>query len=268
MVEKYNREVRSYNQKVKTAVSKHNRDVRAHNARARANRNRLKNELQRLSRQPTTRFVTYRASIDTLHRSFVELENRADSQQIDQSYNRILDLSERETANSLEVTNRLLGDELAGDVPAADMEDAELLDGLRSISPDLDDRWSGAVFALNPQNPDAARHFCTSAREILTTILETKAPDADVFSLLPNCEKTDHGNASRRSKIRFFLHRQGMTDDKLEDFVEKDMENIVQLFHVFNRGTHGSAGNFDLTQLHAIRTRVEDGIKFLIEIIG
>lgn len=252
------------------AVNTYNRGVRAHNARVRANRQNIKNELAKLSRQSTTttRHVSYRVSVDTLHRSYVSLENYAESQSLDDRYNRILDLSERETANSLAVTNRLLGGDFADDVVIGELENAELLDNLRSISPDLDSRWRGALFALNPRNPDAARHFCTSAREIIIQIIDTKAPDVDVFALLPDCETTDRGNPTRRSKIRYFLHRQGMMDFPLEEFIENDMENIIQLFRVFNDGTHGAAGAFDLIQLGAIRTRVEDGIMFLAEIIG
>ncbi len=196
------------------------------------------------------------------------MENYAESHQLDSRYNRVLDLSERETANSLVVTNRLLGDQNAGDTPVEELEDAELLDNLCRISPDLNDRWKGAVYSLDPENPDAARHFCTSAREIITRILEIKAPDADVFALLPDCETTDRGKPTRRSKIRYFLRRQRLDENSLEEFVENDMENIVQLFRVFNDGTHGSAGIFDLPQLNAIKTRVEDGIKFLTEIVG
>jgi len=270
-ISKYNQEVRRYNQGVKNAVSKYNQAVRTHNSRVRANRQRIKNELARLSRQSTTttsRFVVYRTSVETLHHSYARLENVAEAQHFDPRYNRILDLSERETANSLVVTNRILGDEEAGATPAQELENAELLDGLRNISPDLDDRWKGAVFSLNPRNPDAARHFCTSAREIITQILEIKAPDSEVFALLPDCATTDRGNPTRRSKLRYFLHRQGMSDDSLEEFAENDMENIVQLFSVFNDATHGKAGTFDLPQLDAIKTRVEDGIMFLVEIIG
>jgi len=270
-INKYNQAVRRYNQGVKNAVNRFNQAVRTHNARVRANRQRIRNESARLSRQSattSTRYVVYRTSVETLHQSYARLEDYADSEQLDSRYNRVLDLSERETANSLVVTNSILGDEHAGETPAEDLENAKLLDGLRKISPDLDDRWKGAVFSLSPRNPDAARHFCTSAREIVTQILEIKAPDAAVFSLLPNCETTDRGNPTRRSKIRYFLHRQGMTEDTLEEFVENDMENVVQLFHIFNDGTHGSAGTFDLPQLNAIKTRVEDGIMFLTEIIG
>jgi hypothetical protein len=271
-IDNYNRDVRRHNQKVKSNINKYNREVRAYNARVRANRQRVKNELARFNRKAsttiTTRQVIYRTSVDTLHDSYSRLENYAESQQLDPRYNRVLDLSERETANSLEVTNRILGDRDAGDTPAEEVENTELLDGLRRISPDLNDRWNGAIFALNPRNPDAARHFCTSAREIITQILEVKAPDADVFALLPTCETTDRGNPTRRSKIKYFLHRQDMLENTLEEFVENDMENIVQLFRVFNDGTHGSAGTFDFPQLNAIKRRVEDGIMFLSEIIG
>lgn len=39
------------------------------------------------------------------------------------------------------------------------------------------DRWKGALFSLSPTNPDAAQHFCTSAREVLTSMLDIAAPD-------------------------------------------------------------------------------------------
>ena len=37
---------------------------------------------------------------------------------------------------------------------------------------------------------------------------------------------------TRRTKVKYFLHRKGMTEDTLEEFIEQDMENIVQLFRV------------------------------------
>ena len=271
-VSKYNDAVRRHNQGVRTAVNRYNQAVRAHNERVRANRRRLASELARLNARPTTittRFIVYRTSVRTLQTSYSRLEASADSQQLDARYNRLLDLSEREAANSAEVTNRILGDNDREAAAAVDeLEDAELLDGLRGISADLDDRWNGAVFSLNPQNPDAARHFCTSAREILTQILQLKAPDADVVALLPDCDRTPDGTPTRRSKIRYFLARRGMAAESLEQFVEDDTENIVQLFNLFNKGTHGAAGMFNLTQLGAVRKRVENGIMFLTEIIG
>ena len=269
-ITKHNEAVRRYNQGVRTAVNRYNQGVRTYNERVKANRRRLASELARLNSKPTTittRYVVYRTSVRTLQRSYSRLETSADSQQLDPRYNRLLDLSEREAANSAEVTNHILGDQEAGSGSSDGLADADLLDGLRRISTDLDDRWNGAVFSLHPQNPDAARHFCTSAREIIAQILQLKAPDDDVFALLPDCEQTQAGNPTRRSKIRYFLARRDMAAESLEQFVEDDIENIVQLFSVFNKGTHGVAGTFDLPQLCAVRKRVENGITFLLEII-
>ena len=270
-ITKYNDAARRHNQGVRTAINKYNQAARTHNERVRANRRRLASELARLNSRPTTtttRYVAYRMSVRTLQSSYSRLDISANSQELDARYNRLLDLSEREAANSAEVTNRILGDQETAAGSVDGLEDAELLDGLRRISTDLNDRWTGAVFSLNPQNPDAARHFCTSAREILAQILQLRAPDADVLALRPDCERTPDGSPTRRSKIRYFLTRRDMAAESLEQFVEDDIENIVQLFNVFNKGTHGAAGTFDLPQLAAVRKRVENGIMFLIEIIG
>ena len=114
---------------------------------------------------------------------------------------------------------------MTGDEAAADeIESSELTDHLSIFSEDLDSRWRGALFSLNPRNPAAARHFCTSAREIITRIIDISAPD---------------------------------------DVVDSDIDDVVGLFRVFNDGTHGDAGTFDLVTLQALRGRVEGAIRFL-----
>ena len=264
---KYKQGIRKLNRE----INKYNQGVRQHNSRVRANRQRLRTELARLSKSSTTtttRYVVYRTSVQSLSDAYVRFENRAESNQIGPEYNRFLDLAERETANSIAVANRFVGDEPDESDSDDTLQDAALGNRLREISPDLDDRWQGAVYSLNPSNPDAARHFCTSTRELFTQLLEISAPDESVFATLPDAPKTERGNATRRSKIRYLLHRQGMVEETLEDFVESNMDNVVELFHVLSQGTHGSAGTFGSTQLTAVKKRVEDGITFLTEIVG
>ncbi len=278
-VNKYNAAVRKHNQNVRTAANKYNsainrynQEVRAHNSRVRANRARLKSLLAQLNRTPaTTQFVVYRQSVQNLSVAYTRFEQRSDTHQIGPEYNRYVDLAERETANSVEVANRIFGDvpiENEFDESGESLQHAKLGDRLRIISTDLDDRWKGAVYSLHPNNPDAARHFCTSTRELFVELLEISAPDDAVFASLPDATRTDRGNATRKSKIRYLLHRQGMADDSLEEFVEANMEDVVQLFHVLSKGTHGSAGTFAPAHLASIKKRVEDGITFLTEIIG
>lgn len=258
------------------AVDNYNRVARRYNANVRATRQRLQTALQKLQRHSTTtttitttRYVAFRSSVRTLHQAYERLEPRLDYDHDDPEFDRILGFTEREAANSLEVMNALLDDAPAShEEKTDDLKATQLTDELRSISPDLNDRWRGAIFSLDPQNPDAARHFCTSAREIFTHILETKAPDNDVLALLPGCEKTNQGKPTRRAKIQYFLTGKGMADNELEEFVEQDMENIIQLFRIFNDGTHGTAGRFELKQLVAIKKRVEDGILFLSQLVN
>ena len=195
------------------------------------------------------------------------LERRADANLYDDRFNLFLDLSEREAANSVSVINALQGEEF-GSQQNEEPSSSKIAHILTDLPPDIRDRWPGALYALNPNNPDAARHFCTSARELLTAILERYANDDDVHGVYPNCDLTQQGKPTRRSKIRFLLYRIGISDDAVTDFIESDINNVVQLFHTFNDGTHGSAGRFNHSQLLSIRARVEDAVLFLADIVS
>ncbi len=133
------------------------------------------------------------------------------------------------------------------------------------VSVDLHNRWKGAIFALSPQNPDAARHFCTSARELFTEFIECKAPDSLVFEYNPDCERTKQGNATRRAKMKYMMRKLDM-DDSVIKFADANIENILELFHVLSDGTHGAAGRYEYLKLMQVKKRVEQGINFLCEI--
>ena len=273
-IDRYNRDARAHNQKVKSAVAKHkqavnryNSQVRTYNSRVRANRNRLRHEVEKLARAGSRpAYTTLRTSVESVHRTYTRLESAAETSRYDSRFNEVLDLSEREAANNASVMNAMLGN--PEDVDGYESVQLTALDPiLLRIGADLPERWHGALFSLNPSNPDAARHFCTSARELLSNILDSRAPDRLVLAEMPACEKMSNGSPTRRSKIRFFLQRNNMAERDLEDFVEEDMKNVLQLFREFNDGTHGSAGRFSLEQLSAIKRRVEHAVEFLWSII-
>jgi hypothetical protein len=267
-VDKYNRQVDAHNRKVKQSINEYNREVRSYNSKVRANQQRIKNELARLNRQQTTVTwkVEYRQSTQTLHQSYDRLMDFFNSQE-DDRFENLANLSEQETVNSLEVANSILGDSNQ-DAPQMDIGHDHTAVSLSRFSNDLDARWKGALYALNPNNPDAARHFCTSAREVIVRMLDITAPDHQVLTAMPNCHKTDKGVPSRRSKILYLIDRRGWVAGPLADFVESDIDNVMELFRIFNGGTHGSAGAFSMSQLLQIRKRVESGISFLTAVIG
>jgi hypothetical protein len=265
-INKYNAAVRRFNSESKKATDKYNREVRAHNARVRSNRQRLQREIHRLrSPSSTTRYVTYRQSVTTLRTSFERIEASVDVG----TWNgdeQLFDLSEGETANSVAVLNALL-EEPESAATRDGLQTTAITGELAEISPDLEARWQGALYALHPSNPDAARHFCTSSREILSAILESEAPDDAVLDARPDVERTNDGRITRRARVRFCLEKSGVFDEEFVQFVEDDIDNIVALFREFNDGTHGSAGRFTLSQLAAIKKRVEDAILFLNRIV-
>ena len=273
---KQRRAVNESNAKVrrlKQSVDRYNRDVRAHNARVRTNRDRLRRELERLSRTPTsmsTRLTVYRSSVVTVEESFRQLEAaaEADGWTGDEW---LLDRGEGEVANSVAVLNALGNSSSEGDFRDQDLDRLRATtidDQLALLDSDLDRRWRGALFALDPRNPDAARHFCTSSRELLDQMLERAAPDSAVFAANPSAGKTERGTATRRSRVEHCLDRSGSLEATVAEFVDVDVEDVVTLFREFNDGTHGSAGRFDLTRLDVMKRRVEDAVLFVAHIVA
>lgn len=272
-VDNYNREARAYNARAKRAVDNYNREVRNYNAKARAHnrqiesqRRRLNQEIRRLQSRPTTTtYSVVRSSTTT----FIDAYSRAETNLSGHTglTRRYLEMASDEAANSVYLLNALDGD---GD-PEEDMTVEELaapsLDQeLGRFGADLVNRWTGALFALSPANPDAARHFCTSAREVVISILDVSAPNDVVVREVPDCEMFDGNSPTRRSKVRYLLRRKGIESDELADAVSEDVDNVLSLFRVFNEGTHGHAGRFTITELTAIRTRVESAVSFLAEL--
>ncbi|MYC63794.1 MAG: hypothetical protein F4X16_13360 [Caldilineaceae bacterium SB0661_bin_34] len=256
-IRKYNNQARAHNARVNTAINTYNRQVRQYNARVRANQSRLQSAFQHLSRQT----VTVRYTI--VYRSTLELAAAYETLNTSNADPFLSDLAERETANSAQVLNSLLEENDDPSGITTDSTDSKITHVLATISPDLNNRWDGALFALDPNNPDAARHFCASSREIITAILDIEAPNADVIQLLPNCQLTPQGMPTRRSKMKFLLCRQGSAHETLEEFADANISDVVNLFQVLNTGTHGAAGAYSTTQLTAIKDRVEGAIEFI-----
>lgn len=268
-IDKYNREVHRRNAAVKKAVSDYNREVRTYNSKARTHnaqvenqRRRLNQEIRRLNSRPTaTTFVTYRSSVLRLADSYATTERRLTGRVIGATERDLVDRAGEDAANSAYLLNAMDGYGATEQDPTEDELRSTSMEGeLSAYPPDLMDRWKGALFSLSPSNPDAARHFCTSSREVLTMMLDLAAPNSLVNAADPSCDRTENGAPTRRAKVRYLLARKGITEDDIESLIEDDIDNVLTLFRTFNDGTHGHAGRFTITQLSAIRIRVESAI--------
>ena len=239
-----------------------NREIHNYNSKMQHNRQIVLRELKKLQTHSTmTIRSSYTISLDAMQKHYVTIGNVYQNESLTPQQEYILNLIEQEQANGLITANIVENN----DFPAENTDDIEIGAKLQHVSDDLNNRWKGAVFAINPQNPDAARHFCTSAREIFTEFIELKAPDEAVFQYNPNCQKTNQGNATRREKIKYMMRNSNM-DDSVISFAESDITNILELFHVLSDGTHGPAGRYSYQNLLQVKKRVEQGIYFLCEI--
>ncbi len=262
----YNRAVRQYNTQVKRAVNEYNSAVRRHNANVLHNRQVIQRELSRLRSANCSYKITYTkyiASIENIQTYYDTIVRKyPEGVIVDEHQDYVLDLIEKENAQAIETANKFLENT---DQEINDVENKEIENKLSEVSIDLMNRWKGAIFSLNPQNPDAARHFCTSTRELFTDFIELKASDDSVFAYNPNAQKTERGNATRKEKIKYMMKDYNF-DNCVAEFIDADIENILELFHVLSDATHGEAGRYEYVKLIQVKKRVEQGINFLCKI--
>lgn len=257
--------------KLNAAINNYNAAVRTHNNRVRANRQRLNSELNRLRAISAPQRVTYRTTVVHLAESYERMDANAQFRTLSNAENHLYDLAEGEALNSVSLLNALEEDQDQPEAEndATDLQSTAITDEISSLSEDLDRRWRGALFSLNPKNPEAARHFCTSVREVFTGIIELSATDEDVVAALENCQmvKTAQGEKVwRRSKMAYCLRAKGIVNDELEAFADENIKNVLALFDELNGGTHGHSGVLSLTTLRGIKKRVENSIQFLCQI--
>lgn len=263
----YNREMRKVERKLNQGINNYNRAVRKYNTELRHNQSKIKSELAKLQRNSTVRVRSnYEISVISVNQSYNQLNQKYDFNGEGQ-YTGLLQGIEEENANNLEVANVILNNEET-DNEEYSLEDTLISNKLLNISEDLNNRWMGAIYALNPKNPDATRHFCTSTREIFIQIIDTKAQEDDVIKIFPDCEKTENGSVTRRSKIKYLLYKKGVTDVDMEEFIHSDIENILSLLYELNGGTHGKSGKYTINQLKSIKKRAEKGLNFLCEYVA
>lgn len=267
-IDTYNQKVRQIQSKQKQVIDRYNSEVRKYNSRVRSDKQRIIGLLNRLKNSSSVK-ITYkeiRNSSISLNQKYNNLESQESILKDRPFGNEFLDLSEKENANSLELTNLLEEDEKQenkNNFNVNSLKNSKISEILLSNSEELSKRWDGALYSLNPENPDASRHFCTSAREVYIQILDGHAPDDNVRNLYPNCEKTDKGFPTRKIKIIYMLEKAGINIPDAINFVDENVNNVLKLFKIFNEGTHGSTGKFSFDKLLAIKQRVEDGIIYL-----
>ena len=259
---KLQREAKRAERKIKQNINNFNREVREYNSNVRRNRNKILRELNRMQSANTLN-TEYYTSVQLVHNTYTKVNELYNKGIVDDE---LFNAIENENANSLELGNVVLN--------KSEIEDSEesfnelnISDKLIKISPDLNNRWKGALFSLSPDNPEAARHFCTSTREILKVLIDDGIKDKDVINNNPKCEKTKNGTPTRREKIKYAMSKKGISNELIIEFTDNNIENIVSLINELSNGTHGHSNKYSLNQLKLFRKRFEDSINFVCEYV-
>lgn len=180
---------------VQKADNEMNRQIRAINSKLRQQQQKNKRDYDRYVSNIRQANV-YARSVQTVHAQYEIVNELYQQRDLSPQEKCILELIDREQSDCLETANALESDEFV----FTSNEDLQIGKRLASVSEDLYNRWQGAVFALNPHNPEAARHFCTSSRELFTDFIEGKAPDEAVFRNNPKAATTEKKHRPEEKK--------------------------------------------------------------------
>ena len=259
---KIQRETKKAERQLKQGINNYNRAVRQYKSNVRSNQNKIQRELNRMKFTYTVN-TNYYVSTKLIHDVYIKINDSYDNGYVDEN---IFNAIENEDANNLELSNVVLNND---EVENFDIEidKSNISAKLVKISSDLDDRWKGALFSLNPNNPEAARHFCTSTREILKVLIDDGIKDKDVVDSNPKCEKTNYGTPTRKEKIKYAMNKKGINNELIIEFTDNNIENIVSLINELSNGTHGHSNKYSLNQLKSFKKRFENSINFVCEYV-
>lgn len=139
-----------------------------------------------------------------------------------------------------------------------------LLTELERMGEGLATMLRGAVHSLSSHNPDRVRHFSISMRELFTQVLHKLAPDAEIRKWSANESDYYNGRPTRSARIRYICRE--INQDPFECFLRSDVKSTLELLRLFQEGTHAPESTYTEGQLRAMRVRIENSIRFLIEI--
>ena len=122
----------------------------------------------------------------------------------------------------------------------------------------------GARQSLESTNPDKVRHFAISLRELFTHVLHTLSPDDQVKNWSKSPKHYYQGKPTRKARLLYICD--SLQHGPFSDFIEKDIDDVLEFLNDFQRGTHGITHSYTDRQLKMMGVRMESTLRFLLEI--
>ena len=136
---------------------------------------------------------------------------------------------------------------------------------LEAVDPDLAKLYTGARAALRGTNPDRARHFLSSLRELWSHLLRQIAPDKQVLEWIPKDGKKllYKGKPTREARILYLCRN--LNNGPLSDFIKTDTHAFIELYNVFNR-IHKLNPKLSDQELRALQLRTDSWLTYTLQI--
>ena len=144
-------------------------------------------------------------------------------------------------------------------------ETSPCIELLSEVDPKLAQLYAGARSALRGTNPDRARHFLSSLRELWSHLMRTIAPDSEVMNWVPDNSQQllYEGRPTRKARVLYVCR--DLNDGALTKFVYSDTQAFVEFFDVLNR-VHELNPEFSDPQLHALQVRSDSYLTYVLQI--
>jgi hypothetical protein len=157
----------------------------------------------------------------------------------------ISELPALEVLNSVDILETLSANNIEDDLEAEknSIRNEVIVEGrteevlTNAGSGDLIQMWEGAKAALNStNNPDYARHFAASLRELITHFIQRLAPDNEIRQWTSSPEDFHNNRPTRRTRLKFICR--SINHDNFSKFLIKDIDSTLEVMDLFQEGTH------------------------------
>lgn len=139
---------------------------------------------------------------------------------------------------------------------------------LPTLLADLDNKliklWQGAKAALSSKNPDKARHFAISLRELFSHVIHYLSPEDKIKDWNSDPNLFVNGKPTRKTRLLYICRH--VNNGPFEKFVQKDIDALLEFLNLFQKGTHSIDEDYNEEQLSVMLMRMESALRFLLGI--
>ncbi len=140
--------------------------------------------------------------------------------------------------------------------------EGKLEEMLRVLDPEFLKMLKGAERALDSNNPDRARHFGTSLRELFNHVLRQLAPAPKVEDWTNDENHYHNGRPTRRARILYISRK--TKSNSFKDYLHSDVKSVLEFTSLFHGITHKKISGYSKQQLRGMLTKMRGTLHLLI----